>query len=291
MNVPSFLIIGAPKSGTTSLHYYMAEHPQVYVSSMVKEARYFAYDSDNADHRAKAGCAFPVTTWEQYVALFTDASGFKAIGESSPQYLGCRVAAQRIATRLPDVKLVVVLRNPVDRTVSAFIQDVRNKQAKLSELSGERLSSSRWARGSFYRDDLKRYYDLFSREQIKVIRFKDLKSDTNSIVREVYDFLGVDSTFSPDTSIRHNKGGLPSNPALDRMLRSLRNSGIKRTLKPFLPASVRRLYTSLLENNLVAREVLTADQKRIAIKDFRDDILETEELVGMELSDWFEGAP
>ena len=140
MSVPTFLIIGAPKAGTTSLHYYLAEHPEVYVYSKLKEVRFFAYDADNPSHAAKGGREFPITTWEDYQALFDDAAGFPAIGESSPQYLGSLHAAERIASRLPNVRIIAVLRNPVDRAVSAFLQDVRNRNAKLKAI--KKINSS-----------------------------------------------------------------------------------------------------------------------------------------------------
>jgi len=291
MNVPTFLVIGAPKAGTTSLHYYLAGHPEVFVSRKVKEVRFFAFDPENPSHVAKSGREFPVTTWEEYLALFADASGFKAIGESSPQYLGSPLAAKQIAARLPEVKVIAVLRNPVDRTVSAFLQDVRNKNADLSDLNEHTLSESRWAKGSLYHEDLQRYYKLLPKEQIKVFRFCDLVNTPERVVKSVYEFVGVKPDFLPDTTVRHNKGGVPNNKTLDTILRRLRKPGVKKVLKPYLPSSVRKKYTSILEGNLVNKEVFSTKQKRRVIDDFREDILMTEELVGLDLSGWLEGAP
>src|SRR5690606_23520638 len=87
MTLPNFLVIGAHRSGTTSLYSYFRQHPQSYMPAWIKEARFFCYDPDDPVHRAKSRAIFPVRTLEEYTALFDEVRGQVAIGEASPEYL------------------------------------------------------------------------------------------------------------------------------------------------------------------------------------------------------------
>jgi hypothetical protein len=90
---PNFLIIGAVKAGTTSLHSYLSQHPEIFMPQR-KELRYFAYDEENPYHvRARST---RVRTYDEYLSYFSSSSGRKAVGEASPNYLGSPGAAERI---------------------------------------------------------------------------------------------------------------------------------------------------------------------------------------------------
>ena len=117
MTLPNFIIIGAAKAGTTALYWYLAEHPDVFMSP-VKETFYFAYGVDAAGKLLYGDPAvhrFPVKTLSAYEALFARANGALAIGEASPIYLECPQAAERIRAVIPDARLICSLRHPVDR--------------------------------------------------------------------------------------------------------------------------------------------------------------------------------
>ena len=111
--MPTFLVIGAPKSGTTSLYHYVGQHPDIFVSP-VKEPRFFAFEGMTLDFRGPGDeelNASAVTSIEDYEALFQGRSTEKAIGEMSHLYLYCEGTASRIRRRIPDLKLVAVLRH------------------------------------------------------------------------------------------------------------------------------------------------------------------------------------
>src|SRR5262245_47722132 len=116
MTLPNFLIIGANRSGTTSLHRYLGAHPQVFLPR-IKEPHFFMVDGieippDRPDARTMARM---VHTYDEYQALFDSAAGKDAIGEASTGYLCHPNAPLRIHARLPNVKLIAILRNPVER--------------------------------------------------------------------------------------------------------------------------------------------------------------------------------
>ena len=181
--LPNFIIIGAAKAGTTALYWYLAEHPDVFMSP-VKETFYFAYGVD-ASGRLLYGDPqvhrFPVKTRAEYEALFADAKGERAIGEASPIYLECPQAPDRIQAAIPGVRLICSLRHPVDRAYSDYVMYLRRRGRSLDptrDLSPEAPWSrpdSRWMAVSRYGEQLARYYERFPREHIRVLLTSDLK--------------------------------------------------------------------------------------------------------------------
>ena len=134
MILPNFLIIGSAKAGTTSLHYYLNQHPEIYMTA-VKEPRFFALEGKNLNFSGPDKDIInstSVTTYEEYIALFEEVSSEKAIGETSPLYLYSEKAIQRIHHYLPDVKLIVILRNPIDRAFSCYTHLLREGYESLS---------------------------------------------------------------------------------------------------------------------------------------------------------------
>src|SRR5881628_1693582 len=124
MMLPNFLIIGAAKSGTTSLYQYLRQHPEVYMSA-VKETNWFAYEGQRDSW-------YSVRTAEEYERLFDGVTVQRAIGEASPQYMKSAVAAKRIAARLPGVRLVAILRDPIDRAYSGYLNSLRDAMERCS---------------------------------------------------------------------------------------------------------------------------------------------------------------
>ena len=119
--VPKLIVIGAARSGTTALYEHLRQHPQIFLSSS-KEANYFAFEGEPLDYRGP-GADFvnnSVASWDAYLELFADAPGDAVIGDISPLYLYAPKTAERIRARLPDAKLVAILRNPIEQAFSHF---------------------------------------------------------------------------------------------------------------------------------------------------------------------------
>src|SRR3712207_6354190 len=127
MTMPNFLIIGAMKSGTTALYYYLEQHPEIYMSP-VKEPNFFS--SQEQENAADA-----VTDIGTYQHLFRGVSGEKAIGEASHSYLYEPGAAAEIRRYLPEAKLIAILRNPIDRAYSHFLHMVRSGTEPLDDFA------------------------------------------------------------------------------------------------------------------------------------------------------------
>jgi hypothetical protein len=293
--VPTFITIGAAKAGTTALYWYLAEHPQIFMSPM-KETNFFAYGLDergellygDPDHHH-----FRIRTWAEYEALFADARDEIAVGEISPIYLECPQAAARIHDRLPQAQIVCGLRDPVDRAYSDYQMYLRRKGRRLDPVR-DMTPSSEWARPDShwmtigrYHEMLARYYDAFPRERIHVFVFDDLKRDTLGVVRELYGFVGVDPEFRPNLETPHNVGGMPASRGLERLLTSHR---LQSLLEPVIPRGLADRVRRIRTRNLRRAPELSPDLRAELIERFRDDIGRTSELIGRDLTAWLEPA-
>lgn len=274
MTLPNFLIIGAPKAGTTSLYDYLREHPDIFMPRL-KEARFFGYDGQGSRQK------FPVQSREEYEALFEDVRGETAIGEATPHYLVYPQAAGRIHALIPQARLIASLRNPVDRSFSVYQMNMRNKDANRGVPYLEALKADRNSQET-YAEQLERYFALFPREQIRIILLEELETKPEKTVQSLFSFLGVDPGYRPDVSKISNPGGEPKN----RMLHGLLSNPQLRTLsRRFLPASLVERAKGVRSRNL-KKSGLSPEERGQAIEMFRDDIRRTQDLIGRDLSHW-----
>lgn len=213
---PDLFIVGAPKSGTTSLYEYLAGHPQVFMSA-VKEPHYFCPDVRvSRRRRLEYG-----TDEALYLKLFAGAGGASRLGEASTRYLGSLVAPQLVREFQPDARIVVALRNPVEmihalhnERVSNLNEDIADFEAALAadddRRAGRRLPPGSNALGAVYRDtaryadQLERWIGSFGRNRIHVIVFDDMAADTPAAFRGLLTFLDVDPGYRPQDFAVHN---------------------------------------------------------------------------------------
>ncbi len=288
MTLPNFMIIGVAKAGTTSLYRYLDQHPQVFMCP-VKGTNFFGYEDARAWTWTDEGDPpllrhFKAKTFEEYEALFAGASNEIAIGEASGQYFRCPTAARRIHACIPDVKLVASLRNPADRAFSGFLMRTRRGEA-VKSIYEELTPEASHVREGFYYRRLKRYFDIFARDQIKIYIFEEFKQDSAKVVVDLFDFLGVDTNFVPDTSTRHNPAAIPRIRLLNRLFF---NPTLIRTAKSVLPEGMQRMAKRVQRQNLRTPPKFPADLRAELLKLYRKDILKLEGLLDRDLSIWLE---
>ena len=195
MTLPNFLIIGAQKSASTFIHICLAEHPEVFMP--LNEITYFE-DPD-----------FQQIKLEEFERLFSDVNGEKAIGIKRPNYLAKPEVPARIKEMIPEAKLIAVLRNPVQRAVSAYFHYVNNgfiPPAPL-EKSMTRLLDGEYKKSypkseeileyGLYHKHLERYLSFFDRERILVLFQDEIAKDNLAQLQETYRFLGIDDSYVP----------------------------------------------------------------------------------------------
>jgi hypothetical protein len=276
MTLPNFLIIGAAKAGTTSLHHYLRQHPDVYMSP-VKEARYYASEwwSEEPD---------PIRTREAYERLFDGVTTERAVGEASPQYLNSPTAPDRIAADLPDVKLIVSLRNPADRAYSSYLGRLCGGQERRGVDAAMRPGTYYFLT-SQYHPRLSRYFARFPRSRIKVIVFDDLAADARAVVRDLSEFLAIDAAFAADVATAHNGARTPrsivANEILCRMVEVAHH---------VLPVTMRGTGLAAGVQRLLLRppDPLPPSIRQRLLEQLRDDIARTGALIGRDLSHWLD---
>lgn len=301
-NMPTFLVIGAAKSGTSSLYVYFTQHPQIYMSPY-KEPRFFAFEGEKLDFRGPPGTKLEineatVTDLQSYQRLFAAAPPGAQRGEASVHYLSEQKAPHRIKRYVPDIKLIAILRDPVERAYSSYLhvrRENREPEADFSralDLEATRIEQNwpllyRYVDGGRYTDQLKRYFELFDQSQIRIYLFEDLRAKPLTMVQDCFDFLGVDPTYVPDVHTPYNASGVPRSATLDTVLRgpdSMRR--LRRKLRPFLAGGwLHSAYAKLKARNFDKPTMPEEARERLR-ETFQPEILRLQDLIGRDLSAW-----
>lgn len=300
MTLPNFLLIGAAKSGTSALYNYLWQHPEIYMSGN-KEPNFFALEGETVCFNGPGSEIIntkSVTNLAEYEALFAGVRGEKAVGEASVLYLYHPQAAARIRHYIPDVKLIAILRNPIDRAYSSYLHMVRDGRepadsfTKALDEEPERIRAN-WAhswhyqRLGYYHEQLQRYFALFPWQQIAVFTYDAFAAAPQQLLRQIFHFLEVDPSFEPDVSLRYNISGSPRWKRLQKWL--LWPNPVKERIKFLLPAYTRkRLVNKLMTLNVkpATKPSMSAAERQRLQTLFRDDILKLQTLLNQDLSHW-----
>lgn len=295
MGLPNFLVIGAAKAGTTALYHVLNQHPDIYMSP-VKEPRYFAPEFYQTNYEAPLRNQNPKApmTLAEYEDLFATAGDCKAIGEASTEYLYYPKTPGRIKAQLPDVKLVAILRNPVERAFSAYCYQLRDGCAPLSfedaiAAEPQRIAQN-WRPGWFYLKSgeyaaqLERYYATFDAAQIKVYLYDKLRQEPALLYRDLFSYLAVDPTFEPEMA-QKNVSKVPASQSLNTLKRRLK--AIKPAVQTLMPAPVLKgLSTNFDKFNMRSKPELDPGLRKRLRDHFSGDILRLQDLIEKDLSMW-----
>lgn len=288
--LPNFLIIGAAKSGTTSIHNYISQHPEVFMSS-VKEPHFFA----DIPKGTKGGnyASHAINDLEQYKDLFKGVSEQSLIGESSVTSLYYPNAIKKATELLgSSIKVLIVLRNPVDRAYSNYMHHVRDCNEDLSffealEKEEERIKENYWwgyhlKKAGIYSSQIENIYKYLPEGNVKILLFDDLNANNEKFMKEVCLFLGVSESFEFNTNEVSNKSGKPKFPLLKKFI--LNNNILRKTMLFFLNDKVK---------NKLREKVFSVEKTKISIEDrsylksyYKEEILKLEKLINKDLSIW-----
>ena len=294
MPLPTFFLVGAPKAGTTSLYHYLREHPHVFMSQE-KEPHYFSFVGEQQP-------PWGTPTLDAYKALFADAGGSRAVGEASTWYLYSTAASREIHAEVPDARILMLLRNPVDRAFSSWAYGVQMSWEKedfetaLAKEADRTAAGGAWdvhyVQAGMYAAQVRRYLDMFPRSQIGVWTFEDFRRDPSRVCREAYEFIGVDPRAGfPDTRAVHNPTARPRWPALNRALR--RPGRLKAVAKAVLPTGLRQtIARSLRSSNQAAKPSMDPAVRSRLREVYRQDVAELSDLLATDFeSAWFGDLP
>jgi hypothetical protein len=303
---PNLFIVGAPKSGTTSLYDYLTGHPDVFMSP-IKEPIYFAPDMQAGfKHRFQFG-----QDEAAYLALYDGARDERYAGEASTRYLASRQAPRLIHDFDPDARIIIMLRNPIDfvyalhnERVSQEAEDVVDFEQALAlddeRRSGHHLPLGSNALGSVYRDNalfgqqVERWLSEFSPGQVHVIVFDDFARDTPAEFRKVLEFLGIDPSYRPAqfavvNRSHRSRGGLARALMSSRLAHWTRHALLPTVLGEDRAARLaRKVRHSRLNRRPNPRPPISDQLRRSLQGDFEADVKLLSRLLGRDLSaEWF----
>lgn len=287
---PNFFIVGAAKAATTSLWIYLKQHPEIY---MPEESKY----KEPALYCPNYG----MTGVEEYMRLFSGVTDEEAVGEASTAYLAAPESAAMIRNACPEARIIIVLRNPVDRAYSLYRWMVnhgyewlypfeRALEEEKKRMDNPMFFSSNpenyynylYFHSGLYSQQVLRYLQEFPEHQVKILLFEDVKNNPRNVVRGLYRFLGVDDSFMPKIAV-HNKADFrPVNIRLHFALKRLRiryrHTRVDRILGAFFFANLRMFGLKWPQ--------LNPEIKRMLINAYRSDIEATSKIIGRDLSAW-----
>ncbi len=312
---PNFLVVGAAKSGTTSLYNYLKQHPEVYMSP-IKETNYFSTDIDLSEFsktykRIERQKKIDIDKYvkgpmdreiwgayiknrNHYVKLFKHVRDETAIGEVSNSYLYSKVAPYNIKSEIPDVRIIMILRNPIERIFSHYLADLRDGKTKMGFRDAVTYDFSRKKKGwgvsalymelGMYYEQVKRYLSAFSRKNIKIYTYDYYKEKVKNVLSDLCAFLNIDRSFYFDTTILHNKARIPK---YKNLLYYISKTGIKRPLYRLIPQSLKYNVKNSFFTIKNLPE-LSNNDKNFLIQFYKEDIIKLSDLIEEDLSHWLE---
>lgn len=296
--LPNFLIVGAAKSGTSSLHNYLSQHHQVFMPSYnihgmkVKEPRFLI--KDLVQHRLHNG----IWSWEEYQSLFDQVRDEKAIGESTVLYLYYYdLAIRNIKEKLgDDIKIIIMLRNPIDRAYSAFQHVSRGLKEENSFEKALEIESGRMERDlhltpmvmykdmGMYFNMVKAYLESF--KEVHIIFYENFRDDTNLEIQRAFDFLQIENNTNIDFSKKYNVGGKRWR---NKQIKSLfmKDTKFKEMTKKLLPQEIRKVIRKRLINASTEKvEPMSVETRKKLKIFFRKDIENLSILLNHDLTYW-----
>jgi len=272
--------VGAPKAGTTSLNAYLKKIPGIYMSP-IKEPQYFSISIIPDNYYLK-----PIRNEKEYLSLFEGVKDERIIGEASPSYLRDPEAPKLIHEISPNAKILISLRDPIERLFSHYLMRVKLVQTKLSfddsidkELNG-RIDPSKpkiELDAGLYFKNVKTYLDIFGSKQVKILIFEEFVQQPKKAVQEILEFLNIKSDLDNFSGEAHNVFASPRG-SIARYL--LSTESIRPIARALLPYSSRKYFREKILVGKSSKPSITRNSHDILFNYYREDVKKLENLLG-----------
>ncbi|MCW2498203.1 sulfotransferase [Jatrophihabitans sp.] len=307
MGLPDFLVIGAPKAGSTAIHAALVQHPQLF-GTVPKEPKFFLTDGRAPRRQEQRGPgdwhSAQEWVWQRarYEQLFDAAPPGTLKGESTPFYLWDRAAHLRIKAAVPDVKLIAAIRDPVDRAYSNWTHlwadglETEPDFLRACLREPERIAQGyapfwRYLELSRYGEQLEHLFSVFDRSQVFVLRYRDLVDAPAATLDAITGFLGVEQGVI-STVPSSNVSSWAGNSAVDRSLRRGIRAGaaLGAHVPPKVWRQAQRPLVAALHRGGVHRPPLDVAVRRQLVSHFADDVALLSRLLDRNYDDWLSDA-
>lgn len=285
MRWPNLFIVGAPRAGTTSLHEYLHQIPEIYMSA-IKEPNYFAIDNCYSRY-----LQIILKDENSYLKLFENENSKRYIGESSTIYLSNKNTPKRIHLKSPKAKIIIILRDPIERAFSHYfhhfemdfksIQKTFDDQIKLELERGTNLDEFdiRLEFGLYFQD-VKMYVDEFGENNVKILIFEEFVKNVEDAIKDICEFLNIQSNTTSLMKKIHNASITPRGKISTELLHSRTLSKIVGNLLPI--SSKKYFREKLIVRDRKNQKMST--ETRISLKNYyQEDVNQMKHFLGRNL--------
>jgi hypothetical protein len=297
MKDPEFLVVGTARAGTTALNNYLHQHPGLFLPAQ-KEPCFFSFANEKLNYR-KGKFAFVITDKSKYQKLFRNASQGQITGEISTPYLFLHEQTinniKRYHSDPASLKIVIILRNPVERAYSQYLWKVRDGREELSFEEALKQEKRRmeenysfdyfYAHRGLYFEQVKNYLENF--KNVKIILFEEFRNDFEYTMASLCEFLGVDTNFEFERLGNINSSFFPKFGTIGKLITV--ESKIKFKMLKYIPENVKvgmkETFNRFNKSNAIPLPIPAAT--KIYLQNFyRDDLFQLSKLTGLELNKW-----
>ena len=276
--LPNFFIVGAARAATSSLWLELGKHPDIFMSPD-KEAQFFGFFDTHRSEKAK------YKSLDEYAQLFADAGSAQVIGEATPTYLALPECALSIKEHCPDAKILISLRNPMDRAFSYYEMSMSKGREKSCSFEEWLQSNEFFLEQGKYAPQVERYISCFGREKVKIVLYEDVSDEMASVLLDLHEFLGVERLKPSAEPEVYNAGGSPRSLMGKVLYRATTNQIINKRLRPLIPNAVKQKIHSLRSGFMRKGEMSVSTRARLA-NHFLSDIKKTASMIDRDLDHW-----